>query len=307
MKQKQFHNIAILGTGMVGTAIGFLLKKAGHHLAAWSDLSAAHLKRAQSYVQAPGFQSASQAVEVADFILITTPDDHIGSVCAEISKLASLKGKKVFHVSGAGGLDLLLPAQQAGARIASVHPLQSFSSIDGAIARIPGSYFGITAAPGAKKTSTQMVHDLGGIPFYLSPEHKPLYHAAACIASNYLVALMSVVESIYTSIGLSEKDARKAYLPLVYGSLTNIEHQGCAGALTGPIARGDAGTIQKHLDSIHRCLPGHDDFYKELGRVTVRLAKQKGTLSSMQAKKILSLLKGVPHEHAKQNQPKNHP
>jgi len=298
-KKKQPLQFAIIGAGMVGTAIGFLLKKAGHNITAVADPSAAHLKRAESYTRARGFREPARAADHADCLLITTPDDRIGPVCAEIVGSSSVRGKKVFHMSGAGGLDLLAPAARAGACVASIHPLQSFSSVDSAIQNIPGSYFGVTAGPGAKKLSTTIVRDLQGIPIYITPAQKPLYHTAACVASNYLVSLMSVVESIYLSIGLSEKDARRAYLPLVYGSLKNIEKQGCSKALTGPIARGDSGTIQKHIDAMACHLPGYSSLYADLGMIAVKLARQKGTLSSGQAKNIVKLLKGVKNEHTK--------
>lgn len=299
-KKKQPLKLAIIGAGMVGTAIGFLLKKAGHDIVAIADPSAAHLKRAQSYITGVVCcPYPSQAADLADCLLITTPDDLIGSVCAEIVGGSSVKGKKVFHLSGAGGLDLLEPAARAGASVASIHPLQSFSSIDSAIQNIPGSYFGVTAAAGVKKISADIVRDLQGIPINITPAQKPLYHAAACIASNYLVALMSVVESIYSSIGFSDKDARKAYLPLVYGSLKNIEKQGCAKALTGPIARGDSGTVQKHIKAMSRNLRDYTSLYADLGMIAVKLARQKGTLSSSQAKIIMELLKGEKNEHTK--------
>jgi len=299
MKKKRLFTFSVIGAGMVGTAIGFLLKKAGHDIAAFADLSAAHLKRAQAYTGAKGFRHPAQAVNQADCILITTPDDRIGSVCEEIVSASSVTGKKVFHMSGAGGLDLLESAARAGASVASIHPLQSFSSIDGAIQSIPGSYFGVTASPGAKKVSADIVRDLQGIPIPITPAQKPLYHAAACIASNYLVSLMSVVESIYLSIGFSQKDARKAYLPLVYGSLKNIERQGCSSALTGPIARGDSGTVQKHIKAMACHLPDFSSLYADMGKVAVKLACEKGTLTSTQAQKIMELLKGANNEHSK--------
>ncbi len=294
MNKKPSFKFAIIGTGMVGTAIGSLLKKAGHEITAMTDPSSIHLKRAQSYIAgAACCQYATQAADLADCLLITTPDDRIASVCAEIVAGSSVKGKKIFHLSGAGGLDLLAPAAKAGASVASIHPLQSFSSIDSAIANIPGSYFGVTAVAGVKKFSSNIVRDLQGIPIYVTPEQKPLYHAAACIASNYLVSLMSIVESIYLSIGFSEKDARKAYLPLVYGSLKNIEAQGCPNALTGPIARGDSGTVQKHIKAMSCNLPQYASLYKIMGMIAVKLARQKGTLSSSQAKIMTELLKGA--------------
>ncbi|MDD4356273.1 MAG: DUF2520 domain-containing protein [Smithellaceae bacterium] len=299
MKKNQSLNFAIIGAGMVGTAIGFLLKKAGHNIAAVADLSPEHLKRAKTFIGAPGFPNPAKAAALADCMLITTPDDHIESVCTGIVAASSVRGKKVFHMSGAGGLDLLDSAYRAGAAVASIHPLQSFSSIESAIENIPGSYFGVTASKGAKKLSSGIVRDLRGIPLYIKPDQKPLYHAAACIASNYLVSLMSVVEAIYLSIGFSEKDARKAYLPLVYGSLKNIEKQGCKNALTGPIARGDYGTVQKHIEAMVRHLPDHSSLYANMGMTAVKLARQKGTLNAAQAKIITDLLKGVQHEYAK--------
>jgi predicted short-subunit dehydrogenase-like oxidoreductase (DUF2520 family) len=292
MKKKYPLQFAVIGTGMVGTAIGFLLKKAGHNITAVADASAAHLKRAKAYIGAPAFSDPARAAGEAGCILITTPDDRIGSVCAVIAEKSPLTGKKVFHMSGAGGLDLLAPAARAGALTASIHPLQSFSSIDGTIASIPGSYFGVTASAGAKRLAADIVRDLKGIPIPIAAEQKPLYHAAACIASNYLVSLLSVVESIYQSIGFSEKDARRAYLPLVYGSLKNIENQGCPNALTGPIARGDSGTIQKHIDAMARHLPDFASMYAHMGVIAVKLAREKGTLGAGQAKTIMGLLKG---------------
>jgi predicted short-subunit dehydrogenase-like oxidoreductase (DUF2520 family) len=293
MKKRHFHTFAIIGTGMVGTAIGFLLNKAGYKVISICDKSSAALKKALPYTKGKCFQKSPDAVQQADSILITTPDDTISSACEEFSLSGRLKGKFVFHMSGAGGLDLLETAQKAGASAASIHPLQSFSSIDQAIENIPGSYFGVTADKKALSPAKNIVRHLGGIPVVISPDQKPLYHAAACLASNYLVTLMNTVESIYKSIGISEKDARKAYLPLVYGSLKNIEKSGSVLSLTGPIARGDCGTIKKHLTEIHKTLPQYSSFYSSGGLITVKIAQQKGTLNAGQAKKINDLLKGV--------------
>ena len=300
MKKRNLNKFAIIGAGMVGTAIGFLLKKAGCKIVAVADKSAAALRRAQSYTGGKSYRKPQEVLCESDCILITTPDDLILSVCRDIAQSPLIKGKYVFHMSGAGGLDLLEPAKKAGAMVGSIHPLQSFSSIDNAIQNIPSSYFGITADAKAKAQAEAIVLALGGKPIYISAKQKPLYHAAACVASNYLVSLLNVVESIYSSIGISEKDAKKAYLPLIYGSLKNIELSGTVAALTGPIARGDSGTIQKHVDVINADLPQYASLYSSLGLITVNLARKKGTLNSRQAKIISNILKGViNHELAK--------
>jgi predicted short-subunit dehydrogenase-like oxidoreductase (DUF2520 family) len=285
---------------MVGTATGFLLKKAGYKIIAIADNSSAALRRARPYTGGKAFRKPQEAAQEADCILITTPDDSISSACKEIALCPAIKDKFVFHMSGVGGLDLLEPAKKAGAAVASIHPLQSFSSIDQAIQNIPGSYFGITADKKAEKLAKKIVRALGGIPIFISDEQKPLYHAAACVASNYLVSLLNVAESFYQAIGLTEKEAKKAYLPLVYGSLRNIERSGSINALTGPIARGDFGTVRKHIAAISDILPQYASLYSSLGLLTVKIAQQKGTLNTSRAKKINDLLKGVGnHEHSK--------
>ena len=284
---------------MVGTAIGFLLKNAGYKVIAIADKSPAALKRALPYTSGKAFRKPREAAQEADCILITTPDDAISSACQEIALCQAIKGKFVFHMSGAGGLDLLESANKAGAAIASIHPLQSFSSIDQAIKNIPGSYFGITADKKAQLPAKDIIRDLGGIPLFISSDQKPLYHAAACLASNYLVSLMNAVESIYRAIGLNEKDAKTAYLPLVYGSLKNIEKSGSISSLTGPIARGDFGTIKKHIMAINKNLPQYSSLYSSLGLITVKVAQQKGTLNARQAKTMNAILKGVKNEHTK--------
>jgi predicted short-subunit dehydrogenase-like oxidoreductase (DUF2520 family) len=298
-KKLPFNNFVIIGAGMVGTAIGFLLKKAGYKIIAIADKSPAALKRALPYTGGKTFRKPQEAFPEADCILITTPDDAISSACQEIALCPAIKGKFVFHMSGAGGLDLLDSAKKAGAAVASIHPLQSFSSIDQAIKNIPGSYFGITANRKAQLPAKNIIRDLGGIPLLISSDQKPLYHAAACFASNYLVSLMNVVESIYQFIGLNEKDAKKAYLPLVYGSLKNIENSGSIPSLTGPIARGDFGTIRKHISAINRNLSQFSSLYSSLGLITVKVAQQKGTLNARQAKTINAILKGAKNEHTK--------
>lgn len=293
MKKRPLNSFAIIGAGMVGTAIGFLLKKAGYKITAIADKSPAALKRARSYIEGVLFCSPQEAVQRADCILITTPDDKISSACKEIALCPAIKNKLVFHMSGAGDLDILDSAKKAGASVGSIHPLQSFSSIDQAIKNIPGSYFAVTSDNKAQAPAKNIVRNLGGIPFLISSNQKPLYHAAACIASNYFVSLMNTVESIYQAIGLNEKDAKKAYLPLVYGSLRNIEKSDSISSLTGPIARGDLGTIKKHISAISKNLPQYSSLYSSLGLITVKVAQKKGTLNARQAKEINAILKGV--------------
>jgi predicted short-subunit dehydrogenase-like oxidoreductase (DUF2520 family) len=234
---------------------------------------------------------------LADCIFITTTDDFIEPVCNEISDGNGVgPGKRVIHMSGAGGLDLLESARRSGAQVASIHPLQSFVDVKGVIENIPGSTFSITAKGEMKDWAIRIVKDLGGTPFFVSENDKPLYHAAACMASNYLVTLMSMVENIYRHLGLDADEATKSFWPLVRGTMKNMEDRGIEQSLTGPIARGDSGTIRKHLKVLESKMPELLDVYCEMGLFAVDIGLKNRTLSEDRAEQIKSLLKGVSDE-----------
>ncbi len=292
MKNKK-DTIAILGTGKVGTAVGFLLLSSGYEIVAIASRSDESIKRGVEYTRAKPFRSFSKAATMAECIIISTSDDAIASVCEKITKDGAVSpGKKVIHMSGAGGLDLLESAQKSGAYVASIHPIQSFADVTGAIENIPGTTFGITAREEIKEWSVQIVKDLGGVPFFVSDEDKPLYHAAACMASNYLVTLMNMVVEVYQSLGLTRDEAMKAFWPLVRGTIKNIENQGTVQSLTGPISRGDIGTVEKHLQAFQTKLPEFLNLYRELGVFTVDIGHKKESLSDERAREIKLLLAG---------------
>ncbi len=293
MQTEYKNTTAIIGLGKVGTAMGFLLHAAGYQIAAVASRSPQSLSRCLSYTGGRILTSNPDAARMADCIFITTHDDAISDVCKEISDNGAVApGKKVIHMSGAGGLDLLESARTKGAHVASIHPLQSFPDTENAIITIPGSTFGITAVDEIKDWCIQIVKDLGGIPFLVSEADKSLYHAAACMASNYLVTLMHMVSETYRSMGLSHDEAMKAVRPLVTATLNNIETKGTVKALTGPIARGDAGTIRKHLLALREKRSEFLPAYCSLGLLTTSLGILKETLSTDNAQTIEALLGG---------------
>ena len=285
--------IAILGLGKVGTAVGYLLKSAGYRIIAVADQSPTALKKGIPFTGGQACETLVEAAAAANCMIITTTDDAIASVCREIVVNGAVReGDKVIHMSGAGGLDLLAPARQAGAHVASIHPIQSFADVKGAIMNIPGSTFGITADDELREWAVSIVKALKGVPFFVLEMDKALYHAAACMASNYLTTLVHMVETTYRALGLNRTEAIRAFWPLVKGTLLNIETRGAVEALTGPIARGDAGTIEKHLQALHESLPDLLNAYRELGLMTVDMALQKGSLTRERAQTIKTLLKG---------------
>jgi predicted short-subunit dehydrogenase-like oxidoreductase (DUF2520 family) len=288
--------IAVIGAGTVGTAVGVLLRTAGHPIAAIADRSEEALKKSFSHTNAKTFSNICDAASLAQCILITVSDDAIRHVCDKIAAGTSLNGKKVVHMSGAGGLDLLESAQKAGALVAAIHPIQSFADVEGAIGNIPGSTFGITAAPQIQDWAAAFVKDLGGRPFFVNEEDRPLYHAAACMASNYLVSLMDAAGNIYQHLGLTREEALNAFWPLVKGTLNNIASRGTVDSLTGPIARGDLGTLAKHIAAFKQKMPAMIEVYCVMGAVTVEIALAKGTISARRSEEINRLLKEAQKE-----------
>jgi len=287
------EDVAIIGLGKTGTAVGYLLRQAGYPIVAVTCRSLSSLRDRIRYTGGKAFaaDANAEAASLATCIIIATPDDAVSSVCSEIAQRGGFKpGDKVIHMSGAGGLDLLEPARRAGASVACLHPIQSFADVEAAIRNIPQSTFGITAEEALREWSAGLVRTLGGIPFFVPDTIKPLYHAAACMASNYLTTLIHMAEETYLSLGLSRDEAIGAFWPLVLGTLRNIETRGSVQALTGPISRGDAGTIEQHIRVLREKLPAYLPVYCSMGLQTVDLAVRKGTLSLEKAETIKTLL-----------------
>ncbi|MCX7983046.1 MAG: DUF2520 domain-containing protein [Syntrophales bacterium] len=295
MEREKRETFTIIGLGKVGTSIGFLIRKAGYEIKAIADLSEEALKRAHPYTGGYMTTNVLEGASMADCIIITTVDDEIEKTCRAIAVNGGVKpGQKYIHMSGAGALSLLQEALERGAQTACIHPLQSFASIEGAIASIPGSIFGITASdPSMAKWAQDFVRRLGGVPFFIADgEDKTLYHIAACMASNYLTTLMNFVKSIYRRLGMDEDMAIKSILPLVRGTIKNIEDNGTVQALTGPIARGDVGTIRGHLSVLEKLMPDLLPYYCLLGLATVKLAEEKGVAPKTHLETIEVLMKG---------------
>jgi len=287
------ERIAVLGAGKAGTALGHLLRKAGRDVVAVAGRRLESAQRAVAYTGGTATTDFAQAARGADCVFITTSDDAIETVCRAVAAAGAFrKGAKVVHTSGVGGLDLLRAARRRGARVACIHPLQTFADVQSAIAKIPGSTFGITADEDILPWADRVVEDLGGRPFHVLPEDKPLYHAAACMASNSLVTLIYLVEEIYGRMGLSREEAHRAFWPLVRGTVDNIESRGTIPSLTGPIARGDGGTVRKHLRGFRKRFPELTRLYREMGLFTAEIAARRGTVDEDKLAEIRAMLKG---------------
>lgn len=287
------ESFIIIGLGKVGTAIGSLLKKAGYTITAVVDPSDDALRSHMVYTGGKAFRTPAELDVDADCFMITTSDDQIKSACETLA--CRIKpGAIVIHMSGAGSLELLDSARRAGAKTGSIHPLQTFSDVNSAIESLPGTIYGITIDPDLQAWSKKLVTAIGGVPFFIDDRDRALYHAAACIVSNYFVSLIYMAEEIYGILGLDDQKARQAFWPLLKGTLQNIETKGSVPSLTGPIARGDLGTLEKHLEAIKSNIPDLLPAYRELGKVAAEVALKKNSISAQESLNIKLLLsKGV--------------
>jgi predicted short-subunit dehydrogenase-like oxidoreductase (DUF2520 family) len=288
--------VAIIGAGRVGSSVGFLLARAGYAVTAVVAQTAVSAERALAFIGSG--VSAADVVKAsgADIVFITTPDRSIQEVCSRIARGGGLKpGALVVHMSGAHSLDLLDAAREAGAYRAVVHPLQSVPSMEQGVRNLPGSYFRVEADPEALATAKELVKALGGVELMM-PKWTPgrhsaaLYHAGAVAVSNYFVALIDYGLKFYEALGADRQEALKAILPLVKGTLANIETLGIPAALTGPVVRGDVETVRGHIDAMREQAPELLDLYRALARHTIAVARERG-LSDEKAEEMMRLLK----------------
>ncbi len=291
--------LGFIGAGTVGTALAVRLAEKGYPVVAVASRTLASAERLA--VQVPGCKAVKTSQEVADateLVFITTPDDAIAAAVAEVNWH---KGQAVVHCSGAHSAAVLDEAKTKGASTGAFHPLQTFASVKYAIQNMPGSAFGIEGEEPLLTALKELATALGGTPQVLRPEDKVLYHASAVIASNYLVTLMKIATDLWVEFGASREDAVKALMPLVRGTLNNIQNVGIPNCLTGPIARGDTGTVEKHLEALKAAVPSMVPVYSELGMNTVPIALAKGRIDADQAAELEEKLKealmkaGLPH------------
>ena len=284
--------VAIVGCGTVGTAIGKLLRNIDYRISGVATSNLETARRAAGVTGSERFSDCPwEVTRGADVVFITTPDDLIESTCMSISKHRGFdKNAVVVHCSGALSSDILSSARDCGAAVATLHPLQSFASVEQAVSLVPGSFCTIEGDSSALPIVRAMIEDLGGILLEITAEKKTLYHAAAVAASNYLVTLIHLALELNEAAGLPSDTSFNALLPLIRGTLSNIGTKGIPGGLTGPIARGDVATVSSHLKAIEKDAPDLLLLYRCLGLYTVGLAKAKGTLNKRAGDKLVALL-----------------
>ncbi len=282
--------VAVVGAGRVGTAMAVLLQRAGGYpIVGVSGRGPTRDRAARFLPDVPVLDSA-EAARRAELVLVAVPDDVIALVVdAMAADEAFRPGQWVGHVSGATGLEALDAARDLGAQRLSVHPLQTFPDVGHAIDHIPGSTIAVTADDEAGYVvAERLATYLLGEPFRLPDDLRPLYHAAAVFASNYLVTTSSVAADLFRASGVP--DPMEAMHPLQRATLDNLSSIGPEQALTGPVVRGDAGTVERNLDALREHAPHVVPAYLAMAEATLELAVRSGRLSDAQRGSVQDVL-----------------
>lgn len=293
--------ISILGAGRLGTTLGYVITKKNKENIKVVSISSPSQKSVNRAKTALGDLAGKilftddnlEAAGPADTIFICTPDDIISSVCQKLYGKKNNNKKTIIHFSGSKSLNVLKPAKENGDTIASIHPLKSFASIPEAIKTIGGTEYGITYIDReGEETVKRIVDLLEGNSIFVKDDTKPIYHAAACIASNYLVTLIDYAVYINEKIGIEPQASTRGLLNLIEGTVQNIKKMGTKKSLTGPIARGDAGTIEDHLEMFNDILEKRDtEVYRLMGKKTADLARENEWIDNRTYKKLIDLFK----------------
>ncbi|HYY45815.1 MAG TPA: DUF2520 domain-containing protein [Candidatus Angelobacter sp.] len=272
----QKPSIAIVGPGRAGSALGRAFHTAGYTIAAVGGRNPDNVRALADELGARACQTPSATVDLADLTILAVPDDVIGPLAADMAGgLCSAAGKAVVHLSGAQDRSPLMPLNQQGSiRIGVFHPLQTFRRGPQAVGNVAGTYFGIDADSPLREQLGQLAIEVGGHPFDLAGVDRALYHAAAVFAANYPMTLLAEAITIAAEAGLDETTARPGLTTLLAGAVNNLRDLAPPDAITGPAARGDEGTIKKHLAAL-KADPAAQRLYQLLAERTRLLAGKK--------------------------------
>jgi len=286
-------DISIIGAGVVGKALGVLAARVGYRVVAVASRTVASAEAAAGLIDGEvAVCTPAEAAGRGELLLLTVPDDAIADVAAELAAADAVRpGTIVAHCSGALTRKVLAPLTTGcGAAAASMHPLQTFPSVLVAIDSLPGAYCFCEGDPAAVSKVMQLAGHIGCVPVELAADRKTLYHAAACMACNYLATLQEAAIATAILAGIGAEPARQALAPLVAATVENINTLGAGKALTGPIARGDADTVTRHLQALDATDAKLAELYRGLGRRTVELALEAGKITPPTAEKLHAAL-----------------
>jgi predicted short-subunit dehydrogenase-like oxidoreductase (DUF2520 family) len=280
--------IGLIGPGRAGTALATALTRAGHQVVAATAISQTSRARISDHFPRAALEQPADVIGAADLVLLTVPDDVLPDLVEGLAATgAPYQGRLIAHASGRHGLSVLLPATRQGGLPLALHPVMTFTGRDDDVDRIKGVSFGVTAPDPLRPAAEALVIEMGGEPVFIPEENRALYHAALAFAANHLVTLVAEASDLLRKAG-ADNPARMLG-PLLSAALDNALRFGDSG-LTGPVARGDDGTVAAHVAAIRDAEPGALHAYLALARLTADRALAAGLLRPADAERLLDVL-----------------
>jgi predicted short-subunit dehydrogenase-like oxidoreductase (DUF2520 family) len=269
--------IGIVGAGAVGTALGVALQRAGWPVAAVASRDPGRRERFRQLVGGTrAFAEAAALLDEVELVILAVPDDAIGPLAGD---LRMYSGQAMVHTSGLLGADVLAPAMAAGTQAGAFHPLVAFADTERSVAALRGATVAIEADEQLAALLAAMAEAIGAVPVRLLPGSKAAYHAAAVLAAGGFVALLDAIAELGRVAGLDEAASLAIYGRLTEQTLENARALGIQAALTGPMTRGDRGTLQAHLQALAAHAPGALELYRAAAEREIVLAEARGALT----------------------------
>ena len=279
-RKKRKPTVAIIGSGRLGSALAIALEREGYSIEYLVARRRAHARRATALLDAGSTPLAAKElsqVPAAQLLLIATPDDQISNVVAWLNALKNDTRRKptALHTSGALSAKILAPLSKKGWSVGSLHPLVSVSEPRSGATSLRGAFWCVEGDSAAVRLAKTVVRDLEGKSFSIASDHKPLYHAAAVMASGNVVALFDVAVEMLRRCGLKKREAQRILLPLLLTAVQNLGDKDPAKTLTGTFSRGDVETVKLHLAALKSNeLPDALELYRLLGKRSLKLTKK---------------------------------
>jgi predicted short-subunit dehydrogenase-like oxidoreductase (DUF2520 family) len=284
----QMTRIGVIGAGRVGAVLAAGFAQAGHEIVAVAGESSASRTRAAALLPGVPVKKPSAVAKAADVLFLTVPDDMLTNLVTVLADSGAIReGQIVLHTSGRHGLAVLEPARKVGARVIAFHPAMTFTGTAADLPRLNDIVIGLTAGEAERAFAESLATDLGARPMWVDEDARTLYHAAMAHGANHLVTLVTEAMEILNAAGVN--DPAGTLRPLLTAALDNALENGDA-ALTGPMVRGDAGTIEAHLTELEAYAPQTVGSYVALAKATMSRVITDGRLLPIRAAKIARIL-----------------
>ena len=285
--------VGVVGAGRVGAVLGAALARAGHRVTGAYAVSDASRSRAAALLPGVPLADVATVVAQAELVLLAVPDDALAPLVAGLSATGAWQaGQMAVHTSGRHGVAVLAPARASHVLPLALHPAMTFTGTAMDLDRLPDCPFGVTADDELRPIAEALVMEMGGEPVWIAEESRVAYHAALAHGANHLVTLTSEAMELLSRAGVAEP--RRVVGPLMRAALDNALRLGDA-ALTGPVARGDVGTVEDHLRELDRLSPEIRRTYVALARATALRALDSGRLRPAAAEPLLDILADQEH------------